>query len=168
MTPTLHGRGVKFAHVVKAFNSIGIEVMAYPHFAIGCSVLWLCGDDAAACDTVATLTRDIGFEPVRLDPLARARFLEPAALPWITARVRRGRASSRGACSRGSEERIHAGWEDAQTRRLIAPGLMTDARRLRAARCSATGLMEGDSEGVNDAFKRRKRFGESTGRSAEA
>jgi len=73
------------ARVVKAFNSIGMEVMANPHFANGHSVRWYCGDDEPACDTVTTLARDIGFAPVRLGPLARARFLEPAALLWITA-----------------------------------------------------------------------------------
>lgn len=72
------------ARVVKAFNSIGREVMANPSFGAQRSVLWLCGDDQAACDTVAALGRDIGFEPLRVGPLARARFIEPAALVWIT------------------------------------------------------------------------------------
>jgi predicted dinucleotide-binding enzyme len=58
--------------VVKAFNSIGMEVMANPRFGDARSVLWLCGDDVAACDVVSRLATDIGFEPVRLGPLARA------------------------------------------------------------------------------------------------
>ncbi len=73
------------ARVVKAFNSIGMEVMANPVFANGRSVLWHCGDESAACDVAASLARDIGFDPIRLGPLARARVLEPAALLWITA-----------------------------------------------------------------------------------
>ncbi len=72
------------ARVVKAFNSIGREVMADPRFGGQPAVLCLCGDDAAACDVTAGLARDIGFEPLRIGPLARARFLEPAALVWIT------------------------------------------------------------------------------------
>jgi 8-hydroxy-5-deazaflavin:NADPH oxidoreductase len=84
------------ARVVKAFNSIGMEVMANPLFANGSSVLWLCGDDVAACDTVIALAQSIGFEPVRLGPLVRARFLEPAALVWITASASLGREFSWG------------------------------------------------------------------------
>jgi hypothetical protein len=73
------------ARVVKAFNSIGVEVMAAPRFGASHAVLWLAGDDAGACEVVAGLARDIGFEPLRLGPLVRARVLEPAALLWITA-----------------------------------------------------------------------------------
>ncbi|MBL8958865.1 MAG: NAD(P)-binding domain-containing protein [Gemmatimonadetes bacterium] len=88
------------ARVVKAFNSIGMEVMANPVFANGRSVLWLCGDDAAAVDAVASLGASIGFEPVRLGPLARARFQEPAALVWITATGTMGREFSWGVLRR--------------------------------------------------------------------
>lgn len=84
------------AQVVKAFNSIGMEVMANPRFGDARSVLWLCGDDVAACDLVSRLATDIGFEPVRLGPLARARFIEPAALVWITASANLGREFSWG------------------------------------------------------------------------
>lgn len=73
------------ARVVKAFNSIGMEVMADPHFGDARAVLFMCGDDAAACDTVATIATDIGFDPLRTGPLSRARFIEPAALVWISA-----------------------------------------------------------------------------------
>ncbi len=73
------------ARVVKAFNSIGREVMANPRFGDSRALLVLCGDDAGACDTVARLATDIGFDPLRIGPLTRARFIEPAALVWITA-----------------------------------------------------------------------------------
>ncbi|MDZ7629888.1 MAG: NAD(P)-binding domain-containing protein [Gemmatimonadaceae bacterium] len=73
------------ARVVKAFNCVGMEVMANPQFGDSRSVLFLCGDDASACSTVAQLAVDIGFEPLTLGPLSRARFVEPAALVWITA-----------------------------------------------------------------------------------
>lgn len=88
------------ARVVKAFNSIGMEVMANPVFANGHSVLWISGDDADACATVASLGESIGFEPVRLGPLARARFQEPAALVWITASASLGREFSWGVLRR--------------------------------------------------------------------
>ena len=73
------------ARVVKAFNSIGVEVMANAQFGADRAVLFTAGDDAAACDIVATLASDIGFLPVTLGPLVRARVIEPAALVWITA-----------------------------------------------------------------------------------
>ena len=77
------------AHVVKAFNSIGVEVMAQARFgtpdAPQQALLFICGDDVTSCDTVAQLAADLDFSPVRLGPLARARFIEPAALLWITA-----------------------------------------------------------------------------------
>ena len=88
------------ARVVKAFNTIGMEVMANPVFANGRSVLWISGDDADACTTVAALGESIGFEPVRLGPLARARFQEPAALVWITASASLGREFSWGVLRR--------------------------------------------------------------------
>lgn len=73
------------ARVVKAFNSIGVEVMANAQFGADRAVLFMAGDDAAACDIAATLASDIGFLPVTLGPLVRARVIEPAALVWITA-----------------------------------------------------------------------------------
>lgn len=71
------------ARVVKAFNTIGREVMANPSFGGRAAVLWLCGDDAEATAAVAGLPADIGFEPLVMGPLVRARGMEPAALLWI-------------------------------------------------------------------------------------
>ncbi len=77
------------ARVVKAFNSIGREVMANATFGEADSpqpaLMFICGDDPVACDTVAQLASDIGFNAVRLGALVRARLIEPAALMWITA-----------------------------------------------------------------------------------
>ncbi|WKW12091.1 NAD(P)-binding domain-containing protein [Pseudogemmatithrix spongiicola] len=49
------------ARVVKAFNTIGREVMANATFQGRPAVLWLCGDDAAATRVVADLAAAIGF-----------------------------------------------------------------------------------------------------------
>lgn len=73
------------AMVVKAFNSVGMEVMANPRFGDARALLFICGDDVGACERAASLARDLGFDPVRLGPLVRARIIEPAALLWITA-----------------------------------------------------------------------------------
>lgn len=72
------------ARVVKAFNTIGREVMANPQFGERHAVLWICGDDAEATAQVAKLATDIGFEPLVLGGLAKARAMEPAAALWIT------------------------------------------------------------------------------------
>ena len=90
------------ARVVKAFNSVGMEVMANPVFGSQRSALLMCGDDAGAVGVVAGLAESIGFEPVRLGPLARARLVEPAALVWITASGTLGRQFSWGVLQRRS------------------------------------------------------------------
>ncbi len=71
------------ARVVKAFNTIGAEVMANPRYGERRAVLLYAGDDAAAKATVATLAADLGFEPQDAGPLRAARLLEPLALVWI-------------------------------------------------------------------------------------
>jgi predicted dinucleotide-binding enzyme len=71
------------AHVVKAFNTVfaqnqrtgrirGIQLTAF-----------IAGDDAAAKNTVGTLARDIGFDPVDVGGLSEARYLEPMAMLLI-------------------------------------------------------------------------------------
>ena len=72
------------ARVVKAFNTVGANIMTNPAFAEGPAMLPYCGDDAAAKHTVAELIRQIGFDPVDVGPLRQARLLEPLALLWIS------------------------------------------------------------------------------------
>lgn len=78
------------ATVVKAFNTIGFNVMADPSFPGGAATLLLCGDDAAAKKTVAGLASDLGFDPVDAGPLSESRLLEPFALLWIHLALFRG------------------------------------------------------------------------------
>jgi len=49
------------------------------------------GDDDAARATVATLSRELGFEVVDAGPLASAALLEGLAHLWINLAYRRGR-----------------------------------------------------------------------------
>jgi predicted dinucleotide-binding enzyme len=72
------------ARVVKAFNTVGFEVMADPRFADGNAGMFVAGDDAAATTAVASLARELGFEAVPLAGLAHARALEPVAMLWIS------------------------------------------------------------------------------------
>ncbi|MEM7158788.1 MAG: NAD(P)-binding domain-containing protein [Myxococcota bacterium] len=76
-------RWARGARVVKVFNSTGRENMADPAYPEGPAAMFLCGDDDDACETARTLCEALGFEPVRVGGLARARVLEPAAMLWI-------------------------------------------------------------------------------------
>ena len=71
------------ARVVKAFNMIGAENMANPHFGAEQATMLICGDDAAAKTVIARLTEELGFEAADAGPLRAARLLEPLAMLWI-------------------------------------------------------------------------------------
>jgi 8-hydroxy-5-deazaflavin:NADPH oxidoreductase len=70
--------------VVKAFNTVGSNVMADPTFGRDRAVMFYCGDDADAKRTVHTLAAQLGFEAINAGPLTQARVLEPFALLWIS------------------------------------------------------------------------------------
>jgi 8-hydroxy-5-deazaflavin:NADPH oxidoreductase len=72
------------AKVVKIFNTTGANNMADPRYGGEAATMLYCGDDAGAKETAARLAADLGFEPIDLGPLTRARLLEPFALLWIT------------------------------------------------------------------------------------
>jgi 8-hydroxy-5-deazaflavin:NADPH oxidoreductase len=76
------------AKVVKAFNTVGFNVMANPVFQGRKVVLTFCGNDAEAKKTVMQLIEDIGFEPMDMGPLSSARLTEPFALLWIHAAMK--------------------------------------------------------------------------------
>ena len=71
------------AKVVKAFNTIGFNVMADSSFGSDKPILFYCSDDDSAKSVANTLATDLGFDPVDAGPLSRARVLEPFALLWI-------------------------------------------------------------------------------------
>jgi len=72
------------AKVVKAFNTVGNNIMENPAFGQDRPVLFYCGDDAAAKQTVMQLAADIGFDAQDAGALSQARALEPFALLWIS------------------------------------------------------------------------------------
>jgi predicted dinucleotide-binding enzyme len=71
------------AKVFKAFNTTGANIMAAPVIQGIPTVMFVCGDDAAAKPRVLQLASDLGFNPVDAGPLKQARLLEPWALLWI-------------------------------------------------------------------------------------
>jgi predicted dinucleotide-binding enzyme len=78
------------AKVVKAFNTVGANIMADPIFGDGRAVLFYCGGDAEAKTVVHGLAAELGFDPHDAGPLTQARLLEPFALLWISLALTRG------------------------------------------------------------------------------
>jgi predicted dinucleotide-binding enzyme len=72
------------AKVVKAFNTIGANIMANPQFGGQKALMMYCGDDAGAKDVVKQLAAELGFDPLDAGKLTQARLLEPCALLWIS------------------------------------------------------------------------------------
>lgn len=71
------------ARVVKAFNTMGGENLAYPVRGGLKATIPLAGDDPEAKAVVAQLIEDIGFEALDAGPLAMAGTLEQMALVWM-------------------------------------------------------------------------------------
>jgi predicted dinucleotide-binding enzyme len=78
------------AKVVKAFNTVGANIMEDPKFAGGKVALFYCGDDAGAKKTVAGLIGELGFDPLDAGPLTQSRVLEPFAMLWISLALQYG------------------------------------------------------------------------------
>ncbi|MBK7704684.1 MAG: NADPH-dependent F420 reductase [Acidobacteria bacterium] len=67
------------ANLVKCFNSTGFANMADASK----SMMFVCGDDHDAVETVRKLAEDIGFEAIAIGDLTKSRLLEPLAMLWI-------------------------------------------------------------------------------------
>jgi hypothetical protein len=83
-------RLVPDARVVKAFNTVGAEVMADPVLDGVAATMPLAGGDADAKALVANLARDLGFEPLDVGDRSAASHLENLARLWIHLAVSRG------------------------------------------------------------------------------
>lgn len=78
------------AKVVKAFNTVGYNILENPAFPDGQPAMFYCGDDAAAKQPVAQLATEMGFDALDAGPLRQARLLEPMALLWISLALSQG------------------------------------------------------------------------------
>jgi predicted dinucleotide-binding enzyme len=73
------------ARVVKAFTVYGCENFensAYPGYGVS-PAMFFCGDDAPAKASVATLIRELGWEPLDVGGLNQALHLEHMTLLWV-------------------------------------------------------------------------------------
>ncbi len=82
-------RAAPGADVVKAFSTLGAETMLDPELAGGPVTVPIVGDDRAAKERVAALTREIGLEAVDVGPLRHARIIE--GLHYLRANAYGGR-----------------------------------------------------------------------------
>jgi predicted dinucleotide-binding enzyme len=64
------------AHVVKAFNTVFAQNQSSAKVGREQLTAFIAGDNLQAKQTIAQLTRDIGFDPVDCGPLKAARYLE--------------------------------------------------------------------------------------------
>jgi predicted dinucleotide-binding enzyme len=78
------------AKVVKAFNTVGANILADPSFEGHRPVMFYCGDDADAKQVVKQLITELIFAAVDAGPLTQARLLEPFALLWISLALKQG------------------------------------------------------------------------------
>jgi 8-hydroxy-5-deazaflavin:NADPH oxidoreductase len=70
------------ARFVKAFNSVGSDLMVNPAFAAGPPTMFYCGNDAAAKSIVAGILQQFGWEAADMGSAAAARAIEPLAQLW--------------------------------------------------------------------------------------
>ena len=70
------------ARFVKAFNSVGSDLMVHPILSGGPPTMFYCGNDAAAKAVVAQLLERLGWEAEDMGSAVAARALEPLAQLW--------------------------------------------------------------------------------------
>ena len=70
------------AHFVKAFNSVGSTRMVNPEFDGGKPTMFICGNDAAAKQTVTGILDEFGWEVADMGAAEGARAIEPLCILW--------------------------------------------------------------------------------------
>jgi 8-hydroxy-5-deazaflavin:NADPH oxidoreductase len=67
---------------VKAFNSVGADLMVHPMLAGGPPTMFYCGNDPAAKAVVARILEQFGWDSEDMGGAAAARAIEPLAMLW--------------------------------------------------------------------------------------
>lgn len=67
---------------VKAFSSVGKARMVNPTYAAGRPTMFICGNDAAAKQTVTGVLDQFGWETLDLGGVEAARAIEPLCILW--------------------------------------------------------------------------------------
>ncbi|HSP64816.1 MAG TPA: hypothetical protein VLO10_01370, partial [Candidatus Deferrimicrobium sp.] len=78
------------SQVVKTWNTVNHRHMIDPHIPGGPGDMFLCGNDAAAKQTVSELLTECGWPPLDVGTIEAARMLEPLALLWVVYAIAHG------------------------------------------------------------------------------
>ena len=70
------------ARFVKAFNSVGSDLMVNPRLEGGRPTMFICGNDAAAKKAVGEILDQFGWETLDMGAAEAARAIEPLAILW--------------------------------------------------------------------------------------
>lgn len=76
--------------VVKAFNSIGVEVMTDAQFGTDTATMFIAGNDAGAKSKVAALIGEFGWNVDDLGDIGQALYLEAFASLWVNYGLKSG------------------------------------------------------------------------------
>lgn len=88
---------------VKAFNTVGWEVLSNPAFEEGTPGMFVCGNDDEAKKVVYQLVEELGFAPIDAGGLDAAGYLEELAAFWVHLSRGHGREIAFSLLSRGGE-----------------------------------------------------------------
>ena len=83
-------RWLPSARVVKAFNIVGNAHMFKPDFPGGPPDMFICGNDAAAKQTVTGILKDFGWLVIDIGGIESSRLLEPLCILWVGYGMRTG------------------------------------------------------------------------------
>lgn len=83
-------RWLPSARVVKAFNIVGHAHMFKPQFPGGPPDMFICGNDAAAKQTVTEILKEFGWPAIDIGGIEGSRLLEPLCLLWVRYGIRTG------------------------------------------------------------------------------
>jgi hypothetical protein len=75
-------REFREARFVKAFNSVGYDLMINPRFQGGPPTMFICGNDDAARKTVSDILDQFGWEVADMGKAEAARAIEPLCMLW--------------------------------------------------------------------------------------
>ena len=69
-------------HFVKAFNSVGNNLMVDPQFKNGKPTMFVCGNDEKAKEVVSGIAKQFGWESEDMGGAEAARAIEPLCMLW--------------------------------------------------------------------------------------
>jgi 8-hydroxy-5-deazaflavin:NADPH oxidoreductase len=77
-------------HFVKAFNSVGSDLMVDPQFADGKPTMFICGNNEAARKTATGILEQFGWGVADMGSAESARAIEPLCMLWCIPGLLRG------------------------------------------------------------------------------